>query len=69
MPNVMAALPNTGGALCGVVKCLIIPLLWPPCETDADILFCLCGFPSPILSRRRLDVYYTSTHDVVLVRI
>ena len=26
-------------------------------------------FSSPILSRRRLDVYHTSTHDVALVRI
>jgi len=26
-------------------------------------------FSSPILSRRRLNVYHTSTHDVALVRI
>jgi len=26
-------------------------------------------FPSPNLSRRRLDVYNTSTHGVALVRI
>jgi len=26
-------------------------------------------FSSPILSRRRLDIYRTSTHDVALVRI
>ena len=26
-------------------------------------------FSSPNLSRRRLDVYHTSTHDVALVRI
>jgi len=26
-------------------------------------------FSSPILSRRRLDVYHTSTHDVALVEI
>jgi len=26
-------------------------------------------FSSPILSRRRLDVYHTSTHGVALVRI
>jgi len=26
-------------------------------------------FPSPNLSRRRLDVYHTSTHGVALVRI
>jgi len=43
------------------------------------IICCSCGyyllsfflllFPSPILSRRRLDVYHTSTHDVALVRV
>jgi len=27
------------------------------------------SFSSPILSRRRLDVYHTSTHGVALVRI
>ena len=27
------------------------------------------SFSSPILSPRRLDIYYTSTHDVALVRI
>ena len=26
-------------------------------------------FPAPILSGRKVDVYHTSTHDVVLVRI
>jgi len=39
---------------------------------DADILFYPSGFffflfSSPILRRRRLDVYHTSTHDVALV--
>jgi len=43
-----------------------------------DIIFFPCGFfllsfflflSSPNLSGRRLDVYHTSTHDVVLVRI
>jgi len=44
------------------------------------IIFLSCGFfyllllssacfSSPNVSGRRLDVYYTSTHDVVLVRI
>ena len=36
------------------------------------IMFSSCGFfffSSPILSRRRLDVYYTSTRDVALVQI
>jgi len=51
-------------------------LLWPPCVADADIIFLSCGFfyllfsfSSPILSRRRLDVYHTSTYGVALVRI
>jgi len=51
--------------------------LWPSCIADADIIFSSCLsvclsfflFSSPNLSRRRLDVYHTSTHDVVLVRI
>jgi len=54
----------------------IYRLLWPPCVADADILAYRCGyclsssfFSSPILSGRRLDVYHTSTCDVVLVRI
>ena len=54
-----------------------IALLWLPCVADADILFFACGFfllllssfSSPNLSRRRLDVYHTSVHDVALVRI
>jgi len=47
-------------------------LLWPPCVADTDIIFLSCFFfffSSPILSRRRLDVYHTSTHGVALVRI
>jgi len=41
---------------------------------QATIFFCNCGFflrlfSSPILSCQRLDVYYTSTYDVDLVRI
>ena len=54
--------------------------LWPPCVADADIIFLSGGFfffllssiflnSSPNLSRRRLDVYHTSTHGVALVRI
>jgi len=31
--------------------------------------FYLLLFSSPVLSRRRLDVYHTSTHGVALVRI
>jgi len=45
-------------------------LLWPPCIADADFVFCpvvssfffLLSFSSPNLSRRRLDVYHTSSH-------
>jgi len=33
------------------------------------LLLLLLFFSSPILSGRRLDVHYTSTHDVALVRI
>ena len=33
------------------------------------LLFSFYLFSSPILSRYRLDVYHTSTHDVALVRI
>jgi len=46
-------------------------LLWPPCVADADIIFLsrFFLFFSPNLSGRRMDVYHTSTHDVVLVRI
>jgi len=53
-------------------------LLWPPCVADADIIFLPCGFffflsiylfSSPSLRRRRLDVYHTSRHCVVLMRI
>jgi len=33
------------------------------------VLFLLLFFSSPNLSGRRMDVYHTSTHDVVLVRI
>jgi len=51
------------------------------CVADADIIFLSCGFfflvssiyllsfSSPILSRRRLDIYHTFTHGVALVRI
>jgi len=51
-----------------------IYLLWLPCVADADTIFLPCGFyisyfSSPNLSGRRLDVYHTSTHDVVLVQI
>jgi len=54
-------------------RCIDRYLLWPPCVADVDIIFSSCGFfnlfSSPNLSRRSLDVYHTSTHDVALVRI
>jgi len=45
--------------------------LWPLCVADADIIFSSCRlfFSSPNLSRRRLGVCHTSTHDVALVQI
>jgi len=52
-----------------------VVLLWPPCVADADIIFLpwfllSCFFlSSPNVSRRRLDIYHTSTHGVALVRI
>jgi len=57
-------------------KHVVLKLLWPSCVADADIIFLPCGFylsiffySSPNLSGRGLDVYITSTHDVVLVQI
>jgi len=51
-------------------------LLRLPYVTGQAIIFLPCGFffllsffSSPNLSRRRLDVYHTSTHSVALVRI
>ena len=52
-------------------------LLWSPYGIGQTIIFCrvvtsfflLSFFSSPNLSRRRLDVCHTSTHDVALVRI
>jgi len=60
---------------CHMFRFLSVPFffLWPPCVADAVILFSSCGFyllfSSPILSGRKLDVYHTSTRDVVSVRI
>ena len=60
---------------CGLMLNYFDQLLWPPCVADADIIFCavvslfLSFVSSPNLSGRRLDVYNSSTHDVVLVRI
>jgi len=51
-------------------------LLWPPYGIGQAIIFSSSGFYllfsiylSPNLSRRRLDVYRTSTHGVALMRI
>ena len=51
--------------------------LWSPYGIGQIIIFSCCGlffllllllfFSSPNLSRRRLDVYHTSAHGVVLV--
>ena len=52
--------------------------LWSPYVIGRPYIFSCCGlfvllsssfFSSPNLSRRRLDVYHTSTHGVALVRI
>jgi len=49
--------------------------LWPLYVADGHyilqqwLLSSFFFFSSPILSGCRLDVYHTSTHDVVLVRI
>ena len=50
--------------------------LWPPYGIGQAIIFLPCSFflllssfSSPNLSGRRMDVYHTSTHDVILVRI
>jgi len=50
----------------------------PPCVIGQAIIFSSCGFfffllsfffSSPNISRRTLDIYYSSTHGVALVRI
>jgi len=62
-------------ATCVLCACHIEGLLWPPCVADVDIIFLPWGFflsffySLPNLSGRRLDVYHTSMHDVVLVQI
>jgi len=50
-----------------------VRLLWPSCVIGQAIIFCPVvssifhvSFSSPNLSRRRLDVYHTSTHGVAL---
>jgi len=39
------------------------------CPVVSSIFFFYLLFSSPNLSRRRLDVYHTSTHDMALARI
>jgi len=55
----------------------IVAYLWPPYVIGQAIIFVPCGFyllsssffSSPNLRGSKLDVYYTSTHGVALVRI
>jgi len=60
---------------CGLMPyCFHHLLLWPPYVIGQAIIFLPRGFfyllfSSPNLSGHRLDVYYTSTHGVALVRI
>jgi len=52
--------------------CANICLFTATLRSNADIIFCSCGFflfSLPILSGRRLDVCHASAHDVALVRI
>ena len=56
-----------------IANTLIMAALRGRCGYYIFILWFLLSFSfffsSPILSRRRLDLYHTSTHDVALVRI
>jgi len=61
--------PNNLKKHCSFKK---LNIKWLQCVADVDIVFYPCGFfffSMPILSRRRLDVYHTSTLDVALVQI
>ena len=40
-----------------------------PCGFFLSFIYLLSFFPSPNLSRRRLDVYHTLTHGVALVMV
>ena len=62
----------------GAVSRQHLSFLWSPYGIEQTIIFLPCGFylssffflfSSPNLSGRTLDVYYTSTHGVALVRI
>jgi len=54
-------------------RCVVMAALWSRAGHYIFILWFLSIFyllfSSPNLSGRRMDVYHTSTHDVVLVRI
>ena len=58
--------------ICVIYPYLIMVTLWNRADHYIFILWFLSFFfflSSPNLSRRRLDVYHTSTHGVALVRI
>jgi len=67
---------NHGEITLKVIQPIQVPgpagLLWPSCAADADIIFSTCSlfflssFSSLNLSRCRLAVYHTYTHDVAL---
>jgi len=67
---------RTSYLFCTIYVCFVF--LLPPCVVDADIILLPCDFfllsfclffSSPNLSRRRLDVYHSSTHGVALEQI
>jgi len=62
---------ETKNAQCLSIYYFIMITLWNRADHYIFILsFALCSFfSSPNLSRHRLDVCHTSTHDVALVRI
>jgi len=54
----------------GIPYYIIMVALWNRADHYIFVLWFLSFFfPSPNLSRRRLDVYHTSSHGVALVRI
>jgi len=69
----MAALWNRVGHY--IFALWFLSFLWPPYVIGQTIIFCpvvsssIYLFSSHNLSRRRLDVYHTSTHGVALVQI
>jgi len=63
---IMAALRSRCGHYISVLRFLMVAL-WNRADHYIFVLFLLSFFYSPNLSRRRLDVYHTSTHGVALV--